>query len=197
MAAAYDGHPENAAASVYGGLVAATTVEGVPVYARLPLSDELAFDRHRPDRNLSTPGARAVLPETLSRADVVFNLGRMGLLLAGLADPTELTPEATDDRIHQLPRTTLFPEAPGLLQGLVDAGALAASWSGAGPALIGMVRAGARDAVQSRGREGAGRVGRPRSRPGAAGRPARHRLRRRGRSGALRRTVSRAGRRAS
>ena len=57
-----------------------------------------------------------MLPETLSRADVVFNLGRMGLLLAGLADPTESMPEATDDRIHQLPRTTLFPEAPGLLQ---------------------------------------------------------------------------------
>ena len=141
--------PENAAASVYGGLVAATTVEGVPVYARLPLSDDLAFVAIVPDRNLSTPGARAVLPETLSRADVVFNLGRMGLLLAGLADPTELMSEATDDRIHQLPRTALFPEAPALLQGLVDAGALAASWSGAGPALIGMVREGARDVVRA------------------------------------------------
>ena len=149
VAADYDGHPENAAASVYGGLVAATTVEGVPVYARLPLSDDLAFVAIVPDRNLSTPGARAVLPETLSRADVVFNLGRMGLLLAGLADPTELMSEATDDRIHQLPRTALFPEAPALLQGLVDAGALAASWSGAGPALIGMVREGARDVVRA------------------------------------------------
>ena len=67
MAADYDGHPENAAASVYGGLVAATTVEGVPVYARLPLSDDLAFVAIVPDRNLSTPGAQAVLPETLSR----------------------------------------------------------------------------------------------------------------------------------
>ena len=66
--------------------------------------------------------------------------------------------DATDDRIHQLPRTTLFPEAPGLLQGLVDAGALAASWSGAGPALIrhgasgpgDAVRAGAEKALASR-----------------------------------------------
>jgi homoserine kinase len=149
VAAAYDGHPENAAASVYGGLVTATTVEGVPVYARLPLSDDLAFVAVVPDRNLSTPGARAVLPDTLSRADAVFNLGRMGLLLAGLADPTELTAEATDDRIHQLPRTALFPEAPALLQGLLDAGALASSWSGAGPALIGMARAGALDAVRA------------------------------------------------
>ena len=50
-------------------------------------------------------------------------------------------PEATDDRIHQPARTALFPEAPQLLGALVDAGALAASWSGAGPSLIGMVRA--------------------------------------------------------
>ncbi len=149
VAAAYDGHPENAAASAYGGLVAATTVGGVPVYARLPLGDDLAFVAIVPDRNLSTPGARALLPETLSRADAVFNLGRMGLLLAGLADPAELTADATDDRIHQLPRTALFPEAPALLQGLLDAGALAASWSGAGPTLIGMVRAGVREAVQA------------------------------------------------
>ena len=43
----------------------------------------------------------------------------------------------------------MFPEAPALLQGLVDAGALAASWSGAGPTLIGMVRAAVRDAVRA------------------------------------------------
>ena len=78
---------------------------------------------------------------------MVFNLGRMGLLVAGLADPDVLVPEATDDRIHQPARTALFPEAPQLLRALVDAGALAASWSGAGPTLIGVVRAGAAAAV--------------------------------------------------
>ena len=83
-----------------------------------------------------------MLPETVSRADAVFNLGRMGLLLAGLADPAFSSPAATDDRIHQPARTALFPEAPALLRGLVDAGALAACWSGAGPTLIGMVRGG-------------------------------------------------------
>jgi len=143
VAAAYDGHPENAAASVFGGLVAATMVEGRPVQAPLPLHDDLAFVAIVPDRNLATPEARDVLPETLTRADVVFNLGRMGLLLAGLADPGYLTPDATGDRIHQPARTSLFPEAPRLLRGLEDAGALAASWSGAGPTLIGVVRAGA------------------------------------------------------
>jgi homoserine kinase len=147
IAAAYDGHPENAAASVFGGLVAATMVEGQPVQAPLPLHDDLAFVAIVPDRNLETPAARKVLPETVTRADVVFNLGRMGLLLAGLADPGHLIPEAADDRIHQPARTALFPEAPDLLRGLIDAGALAASWSGAGPTLIGVVRAGTAAAV--------------------------------------------------
>jgi len=141
VAAAYDGHPENAAASVFGGLVAATMVEGRPVYAPLALSERLAFVVVIPERNLATPEARGVLPETLSAADVVFNLGRMGLLVAGLADPAALVAEATDDRMHQPARTALFPEAPDLLRALVDAGALAASWSGAGPALIGIVEA--------------------------------------------------------
>ena len=79
----------------------------------------------------------------------MFNLGRMGLLVAGLADPEALVPEATEDRIHQPARTALFPEAPGLLRALVDAGALAASWSGAGPSLIGFVRAGSAASVRA------------------------------------------------
>ncbi|MGO9855275.1 MAG: homoserine kinase [Acidimicrobiales bacterium] len=149
VAAAHDGHPENAAATVFGGLVAATTVEGTAVHAPLPLADELAFVAVVPERNLATPAARQALPETISRADAVFNLGRMGLLLAGLADPAYLVAGATADRIHQPARTAMFPEAPALLRSLVDAGALAASWSGAGPTLIGMVDVGSVEVVRS------------------------------------------------
>ena len=141
VAAAHDGHPENAAASVFGGLVAATSVEGEPVHAPLPLADDLAFVALVPERNLSTPEARGVLPESLSRTDAVFNLGRMGLLVAGLADPGVLVAAATGDRIHQPARTALFPEAPALLDALVDAGCLASCWSGAGPTLLGLCRA--------------------------------------------------------
>jgi hypothetical protein len=109
--------------------VAATMVDGRPVQAALPLSEELAFVVVIPERDLATPEARGVLPEALSRGDVVFNLGRMGLLVAGLADPDALVPAATDDRLHQPARTTLFPEAPGILGALVDAGG---AGSGAG-----------------------------------------------------------------
>jgi homoserine kinase len=160
VAAAHDGHPENAAASTFGGLVAATTVDGRAVSARLPLSDALWYVAVVPEqRDLATPQARTVLPQTLARADAVFNLGRMGLLLAGLADPSELIPEATDDRLHQPARTALFPEAPDLLRALVRGGAMAASWSGAGPTLLAIVTAGnaervrgaAEDALAARG----------------------------------------------
>jgi homoserine kinase len=148
IAAAYDGHAENAAASVFGGLVTATMVEGRPVQAPLPLHDDLAFVAIVPERNLATPEARRLLPETLTRSEAVFNLGRMGLLLAGLADPGYLIPEAADDCIHQPARTSLFPEAPELLRDLVGAGALTASWSGAGPTLVGVVRRGRASEVQ-------------------------------------------------
>ena len=149
VAAAYDGHPENAAASVFGGFVTATAVDGAPAFAHLPLAPDIELVAIVPDRNLATPEARGVLPDTLSREDVVFNLGRMGLLLAGLAHPGALRPEATEDRIHQPPRTVLFPEAPGLLAALVEAGALAACWSGAGPTLIGFVTPDSTEAVRS------------------------------------------------
>jgi len=140
VAAAHDGHPENAAASVFGGLVAATLVDERATAAQLPLSDELAFVVIVPDRALVTADARAVLPLTLTREDALFNLGRMGLLLAGLAEPSLLTAAATDDRLHQTARATLFPEARGLLAALVECGALASCWSGAGPSLLGISR---------------------------------------------------------
>ena len=138
VAAALDGHPENAAASVFGGLVAATMVDGEDRAVQLPLSDELAFVVLVPARRLNTAEARAVLPDTLSRGDALFNLGRMGLLLAGMATPSLLMAAATGDRLHQDARAALFPAAPALLDALVQCGALASCWSGAGPSLLGI-----------------------------------------------------------
>ena len=151
VAATYDGHAENAAASVFGGFVTATWVDDRPVWVPLPLSDDLVFVALVPERNLATPEARAVLPESVSRADAVFNLGRMGLLVAGLGDASVLVPAATGDRIHQPARTALFPEAPALLRALMSSGARAASWSGAGPTLLGLAKADEAEAVRAGG----------------------------------------------
>jgi homoserine kinase len=136
VAAAVDGHPENAAASVLGGFVTATMLGPRPVAARLPLDPDLTFVVVVPDHPLPTRQARLALAPSVPHEDATFNLGRMGLLVAGLADRRRLVREATEDRLHELQRTPLFPAAPVLLAGLLDAGALATCWSGAGPALL-------------------------------------------------------------
>lgn len=146
-----DGHPENAAASVLGGLVTATTIDGRPVASKLALDDNLAFVVLVPTRHLPTKKARQALPAEVPHADAAFNLGRMGLLVAGLADHRLLVPEATEDRLHQRQRTPLFPESAALLRGLVDAGALATCWSGAGPSLLALCTRETADTVRARG----------------------------------------------
>ena len=138
VAARIDGHPENAAASVSGGLVVAAMVRGSVRSVRLPLDPTLVFVLIVPDRPLSTTKARQALPARVSREDASFNLGRMGLLLAGLSDHRLLGREATEDRLHQDYRSPLFPEAPKLLAALLEGGALASCWSGAGPSLLGI-----------------------------------------------------------
>jgi homoserine kinase len=151
VAADADGHAENAAASVLGGLVTAAVIEGRPLAFNLDLDPVLAFVVLVPDRTLPTKEARQALPSTVPHADAAFNLGRMGLLVAGLADHHRLVAEAMEDRLHQQQRTPLFPESADLLEGLRDAGALASAWSGAGPSLLAVCTTDSVDAVQRAG----------------------------------------------
>lgn len=148
IGAEVDGHPENAAASAFGGLVAAAVVDGRPVARRLPLDTGLAFVAVVPDRALLTKDARAALPSHVAHEDAAFNLGRMGLLVAGLADHRLLLAQACEDHLHQDARSKLFPEAPGLLRALRDAGAITSCWSGAGPTLLAVCSRDSAEGVQ-------------------------------------------------
>ncbi|MHB8682237.1 MAG: homoserine kinase [Acidimicrobiales bacterium] len=159
VAARVDGHPENAAASVVGGLIAATTVRGAVRAVRLPLDPGLGFVALVPDRALPTARARQVLPQQVSRGDATFNLGRLTLLLAGLSDRALLIKEATEDRLHQDYRSPLFPEAPQLLARLVAAGAITACWSGAGPTLLGVCEAADAERVRDKAEAAMAEIG--------------------------------------
>ena len=77
--------------------MAAAVVDGLPVARLLRLDPELRFVVVVPDRELSTSSARDVLPPTVPHEDAAFNLGRLGLLIAGLADHSQLlaTPVTT------------------------------------------------------------------------------------------------------
>ena len=149
VAAHMDGHPDNAAASMVGGLVAAARVKGGVQAVRLPLDVSLAFVVIVPDVSLSTARARQALPTEVSRESATFNLSRMALLLAGLADSRVLISEATEDRLHQDYRSPLFPAAPKLLARMSEGGALAVCWSGAGPSLLGICHGGDAPRVQA------------------------------------------------
>jgi homoserine kinase len=133
-----EGHADNAAAAVLGGFVTGAMIDGAAVAHRLPLDEDLRFVVAIPDRHLRTAEARGVLPTQVPFVDVVFELGRLGQLIAGMADHRVLTPAATGDRLHQDQRGTLFPEARALMDSMIDAGALASCWSGAGPTLLAM-----------------------------------------------------------
>jgi homoserine kinase len=161
VAARVDGHPENAAASVVGGLVGAAMVRGAVRAVRLPLDGGLVFVVLVPERSLQTTKARQALPHEVSRSDATFNLGRMVLLLAGLAERGLLVKEATEDRLHQDYRSPLFPEAPQLLAKLTSAGALATCWSGAGPSVLGICDAADGDRVRSAAEASMAEIGVP------------------------------------
>ncbi|HVM07884.1 MAG TPA: hypothetical protein VM345_05460 [Acidimicrobiales bacterium] len=151
IAADVDGHPENAGASFAGGFITAATVDGMPVVEPLSLDDDLVFVAVVPDRTLPTKEARAALPSQVAHGDASFNIGRAGLVIAGLADASRLRNEAFEDRLHQQQRTPLFPESAAILRGLVDAGALGSCWSGAGPTLLAVCRRATAEQVRAAG----------------------------------------------
>jgi homoserine kinase len=150
-AARVDGHAENAAASLLGGLVTAAMIDGVPVARSLPLDGEWTFVVVIPDEELATAKARAVLPASVPFHDAVHNVTAMGLLIAGLANRSAFVPAAMDDCLHQPYRMDLLPYARQLLATLRDAGAAGSCWSGAGSTMLALVDSSAVPRVVSAG----------------------------------------------
>ncbi len=138
VAAGFERHCENSAASVMGGLVTATMVDDVPVATPLFLDPDLAFVALIPHEPLLTSAARKALPAKVPLADAAFNLGRLGWLIAALGDGSNMVPAVTEDRLHQDARTALFPESEALMEAMLKAGASASCWSGAGPTVLGI-----------------------------------------------------------
>ncbi len=139
IATKVDGHAENAAASLLGGLVAASVSERDGVIARsLPLDEAWRYVVVIPDQELATADARRVLPATVPFADAVHNLNSLGLLIAGMADHRNFVASAMDDRLHQPYRMELLAFARPLLGALREAGASGSCWSGAGSTMLGL-----------------------------------------------------------
>lgn len=138
LAARAEGHPDNVAAALLGGLTVSCPDAASAVSAiSLPVPDGLAWVVLVPAVTSSTAEARAVLPPTVPRADAVFNVQRVALLLAALQTRRrEALAAALDDRLHQPYRCALFPWMGAVADAARRAGALGCVLSGAGPSLL-------------------------------------------------------------
>jgi homoserine kinase len=136
-AARLEGHPDNVAPCTLGSIVAsAIDSGGVTRSVRLDLPQRFGLAVVVPDFDLPTSKARAVLPETYSRADAVFNVQRAALLIAALAaGSTTAFPTALEDRFHQPYREPLVPGLHEILR-LRAPGLLGCALSGAGPSIL-------------------------------------------------------------
>ncbi len=137
MAAASEGHADNAAAAVLGGLCVVTQVEGVPRAIRIDPPEGLLAALYIPDKHLSTAVMRAALPATVPFEDAVHNVGAATLALAALSQGRlDLLAPGTVDRLHEPYRAQAYPELPELIDAALAAGAKGACLSGAGSTVI-------------------------------------------------------------
>ena len=137
MAATIEGHPDNVAAAVLGGLQLVVS-DGPQLYtAPIPAPPELHTVLFIPETRIATTDARAVLPKQVSVADAVFNMGRVALLVAGMGlNRTQYFEVATQDRLHQPYRQPLFPAVKVIFAAARAAGALGVFVSGSGSTVL-------------------------------------------------------------
>jgi homoserine kinase len=132
-ATALEGHPDNVAASLYGGFVVIADGEATRFEAPTGL-EALAVV---PRQALATHAARAALPARVPLEDAVFNVAHGALLTLGLArGDWDLLARGLRDRLHQQHRAQLYPRSLALASRARELGALGATISGAGPSVL-------------------------------------------------------------
>ncbi|MBL3686393.1 homoserine kinase [Leucobacter zeae] len=130
-----EGHPDNVAPALFGGLTIAWTTESGPRFKRLMVHRGVAPLVLVPSFTMSTELARSLQPKQVPHEDAVFNVSRSALLIAALTQSPELLLEATEDRLHQNYRGDAMPATRDLIGELRAAGH-AAVVSGAGPSVL-------------------------------------------------------------
>ncbi|OLT29536.1 homoserine kinase [Actinomadura sp. CNU-125] len=147
LATEIEGHPDNVAPCLAGGLTVAWTTPDGPRLVRLdPRIDQVvAFV---PEQRLATERARGLLPETVPHADAAANAGRAALLVAALTAGLDgVLLDATQDRLHQDYRAPAMPDSAALVARLRDAG-VPAVISGAGPTVLSFTTASQVDSME-------------------------------------------------
>jgi homoserine kinase len=165
IATSIEGHPDNVAPALLGGLVASVALEDRVESVRLEPPRNLVVVAWIPERKLPTSEMRRVLPDSVPRADAISNLASVAVGVAGLAaGRLDVLRLLTDDRLHEPYRAAVYPELPVLVAAARDAGALGACLAGAGSTIVAFVDGSdesAADRVGAAFRTAAARLGQP------------------------------------
>jgi homoserine kinase len=136
-ASAIEGHPDNVAAAIYGGFVVCAAGDGGPLAARFDPPEGLEGIVVVPPEEVSTERAREAIPGELPLADAVANVSAAATLVLGLrSSDLDLVSRGLADRIHQERRRGLYPRSMEIVDTAAGLGALGATISGAGPAVL-------------------------------------------------------------
>ncbi len=143
VTAPLEGHADNVAASLLGGVIATNGHRAVRVPLADRLVDQLSVVVWIPDFTTSTSESRAKMPQFVPFGDAVFNVTHVGLLVAALAaGDIGALGEAMDDRLHQDQRLAKAEPSRSAMAAMVGAGAVSAWLSGSGPTVACFVRSG-------------------------------------------------------
>ncbi|MES2093939.1 MAG: homoserine kinase [Actinomycetota bacterium] len=135
LATALEGHPDNVAPALFGGLTIAWTTDAGPQHKKLIVHRGVSPLIAVPESTMSTELARSLRPASVPHEDAIFNVSRSALLIAALIQSPELLLAATEDKLHQSYRASAMPETESLITELRSQG-LAAVVSGAGPSIL-------------------------------------------------------------
>ncbi len=137
IATSIEGHPDNVAPAIFGGAVVSILEDDDVYLEKIGISDKFKFLALIPDFRLSTKEARGALPETYPKADAIFNISRVAMLVLALesGDKNNLK-IALQDKIHQPYRFELIPEIEKIEKIIEDSKALAYYLSGAGSTIM-------------------------------------------------------------
>lgn len=146
VVASLEGHADNAAPALFGGLQVAVVQDQAGdhrvLHTSVPVPSGLKAVLLVPELRMPTKESRRLLPETVTRADAVHNIGRAALLVAAMARGRfDLLDAATDDRLHQRPRSQLFPAMYEVFAAAKEAGAHCAYLSGGGSTICALATA--------------------------------------------------------
>lgn len=135
-----EGHPDNVAPAMLGGLVASIIHENEVISMRLPASarrETIRITVVLPDFDFPTQQARAILPKQIDRKDAIYNISRAVLVTEALrTGDLDLLGKSMTDALHQPYRLPLIPGAQAAMEAARRSGAAAVALSGAGPSLI-------------------------------------------------------------